>query len=98
VRKTEAAPIGRRNTEKRQLRNKEVQFILETCRSMYTFALQNRRLPPRTGNPFSELPLDRLKIEDARPSFVFTANAELAFFKSASDGALPLVASPASTG
>jgi len=88
LRKIEVAPNGHKNTAKRKLRDKGVQFILETCRSMYTFALKNQHLPPYTGNPFSELPLDRFKIEDAKPIFVFTENVELAFFKSASDWTL----------
>ena len=31
---------------------------------------QRRHLPPYMSNPFSELPLDRSKIEDAKPIFV----------------------------
>ncbi|MBL8793614.1 MAG: tyrosine-type recombinase/integrase [Planctomycetia bacterium] len=90
LRKIEFAPNGHKNATKRKLRDKGVQFILETCRSMYMFALKNRHLAPYTGNPFSELPLDRLKIEDAKPIFVFTADFELAFFKSATDWAFPI--------
>ena len=90
LRRIEVAPNGHQNTAKRKLRDKGVQFILETCRSMYTFALKRRHLPPYAGNPFSELPLDRLKIEDAKPIFVFDADAELAFFQAASDWAFPI--------
>ena len=81
LRRIEVAPNGHQNTAKRKLRDKGAQFILETCRSMYTFALKRRHLPPYAGNPFSELPLDRLKIEDAKPIFVFDADVELAFFQ-----------------
>ena len=98
LRKIEVAPNGHKNTAKRKLRDKGIQFILETCRSMYTFALKNRHLPPYTGNPFSELPLDRFKIEDAKPIFVFTADVELAYFKSASDWAFPIHFTLAKTG
>ena len=83
LRKVEVAPNGHPNTERRQLRDKGVQFILETCRSMYTFALKRRHLPPYAENPFSELPLDRLKVQDAKPIFVFTAATELAFLRAA---------------
>src|SRR5262249_13656309 len=85
LRRIEVAPNGHRNTRKRKLRNKGVQFILETCRAMYNFAVKRRHLPPYVGNPFLELPLDRLKIEDAKPIFVFAAATELAFLKAASD-------------
>jgi integrase len=84
LRKIEVAPNGHCNTVKRRLRDKGVQFILETCRSLYNFAMKRRHLPPYVGNPFSELPLDRMKIEDAKPIFVFDAATELAFCKAAS--------------
>src|SRR5581483_9456996 len=63
LRRIEVAPNGHRNTRKRKLRDKGVQFILETFRAMYNFAVKRRHLPPYVGNPFLELPLDRLKIE-----------------------------------
>src|ERR1700686_1376116 len=74
---------GHPHTAKRKLRDKGVQFVLETCRAMYTFAGKRRHLPPYACNPFAELPLDRLKIEDAKPIFVFDADTELAFLKTA---------------
>jgi integrase len=98
LRKIEVAPNGHKNSAKRRLRDKGVQFILETCRAMYNFALKRRHLPPYTGNPFLELPLDRLKIQDAKPIFVFDAESELAFFKAASDWAFPIHFTLAKTG
>jgi integrase len=83
LRKREIACNGHPNTAKRRLRDKGVRFILETCRSMYTFAGKRRHLPPYSSNPFSELPLDRFKIEDAKPIFVFNEQTELAFLKGA---------------
>jgi integrase len=98
LRKLEVAPNGHQHSAKRKLRDKGIQYILETCRSMYNFALKRRHLPPYASNPFSELPLDRLKIEDAKPIFVFKANTELAFFKAASDWAFPIHFTLAKTG
>jgi integrase len=98
LRRIEVAPNGHRNSRKRTLRDKGVQFILETCRAMYNFAVKRRHLPPHVGNPFLELPLDRLKIEDAKPIFVFDAAAELAFLKAASGWAFPLHFTLAKTG
>jgi hypothetical protein len=97
LRKIEVAPNGHKNAKKRRLRDKGVQFILETCRAMSNFAVK-RRHPPYVGNPFLELPLDRLKIEDAKPIFVFDAATELAFLKAASDWAFPLHFTLAKTG
>lgn len=98
LRKLEVAPNGHKNTAKRKLRDKGIQYILETNRSMYNFALKRRHLPPYVGNPFSELPLDRLKIEDAKPIFVFDAATELAFFRAAPDWAFPIHFTLAKTG
>jgi integrase len=98
LRKIEVAPNGHKNTAKRHLRDKGIRFILETCRAMYTYALKRRHLPPYAGNPFSELPLDRMKIEDAKPIFVFTAATEMAFLKAASDWAFPIHFTLAKTG
>ena len=77
---------------------KGVQFIFETCRSLYAYALKRRHLPPYAGNPFSELPLERLKIEDAKAIFVFTADTELAFLRRCSEWAFPVHFTLAKTG
>jgi integrase len=98
LRRIEVAPNGHRNSQKRKLRDKGVQFILETCRAMYNYAVKRRHLPPYVGNPFLELPLDRLKIEDAKPIFVFDAATELVFFQAASDWAFPIHFTLAKTG
>jgi integrase len=65
---------------------------------MYNFAMKRRHLPPYAGNPFAELPLDRLKIEDAKAIFVFDAATELAFLKAASAWAFPIHFTLAKTG
>ena len=98
LRKLEVAPNGHKHSAKRKLRDKGIQYVLETCRSMYNFALKRRHLPPYVSNPFSELPLDRFKIEDAKPIFVFNEPTELAFFKAASDWAFPIHFTLAKTG
>jgi integrase len=98
LRAVEVAPNGHKNTAKRKLRMKGVQFILETCRSLYAYALKRRHLPPYVGNPFSELPLDRLKVEDAKPVFVFDAATELAFLRRCSGWAFPVHFTLAKTG
>ena len=98
LRKIEVAPNGHANSAKRKLRSKGVQYVLETCRAMYSYAVKKRHLPPYAGNPFSELPLDRMRIEDAKPIFVFHARTELAFLKACSDWAFPIHFTLAKTG
>src|SRR5260370_32362481 len=94
----EAAQNGPQTTGKRKLRAKGIQFTLAPSRSMYTCACKRRHLPPYAGNPFSDLPLDRMKIEDAKPIFIFEPATELAFFKVTSDWAFPVHFTLAKTG
>lgn len=98
LRKIEVAPNGHANSAKRHLRDKGVQFVLETCRAMYGCAAKRRHLPPHSPNPFGELPLDHLKIEDAKPIFVFDHDTELAFFQNADAWSLPIHALLSKTG
>jgi integrase len=98
LRRIEVAPNGHPNTPKRRLRDKGIKFILETCRAMYAFATKRRHLPPYAGNPFAQLPLDRLKIEDSKPVFVFDAETELTFFRAADRWSFPIHFTLATTG
>jgi hypothetical protein len=67
-----------------------VQYVLETCRTTYTYAVKRRQVPPYVGNPFSELPLDTKKVGDAKPIFVATAGTELKSLKACSAWAFPI--------
>jgi integrase len=81
LRSVEVAPNGHPSADRRKPRANGVRFILETCRALYTFAARRRHLPPYAGNPFAVLPLDRLKVTDSKPIFVFDAATELAFLR-----------------
>jgi integrase len=81
LRNLETSPNGHANTAKRRLRHKGIQFILETCRTLYAFAAKRRHLPPYSPNPFAELPLGRFRIEDAKPIFLFDADTEFEFLE-----------------
>jgi len=98
LRAVEIAPNGHPHTAKRKLRDKGVRFVLETCPAMYTYAGNRRHLPPYAGNPFRELPLDRLKIEDAKNTCVFDADTELAFLHAVNAWAFPIHFSLSKTG
>ena len=98
LRTLEVAPNGHPHAARRRLRDKGIQFILETCRALYAFAAKRRHLPPYAGNPFADLPLDRLKVEDAKPIFIFDAATELAFFRASDAWAFPLHLTLAKTG
>ncbi len=85
LRTTDVAPNGHPNAKRRRLRDRGVQYVLQTVRAMYTLAGKWRNLPPHAGNPFSELPLDRMKLEDAKPIFLFDADTELSFLQAADE-------------
>jgi integrase len=98
LRAVELAPNGHPNAVRRRLRDKGVRFILETCRSLYNFARKRHHLPPYAENPFAELPLDRMKVEDAKPIFVFDAQNELGFLRAAESWDFPIHLTLAKTG
>lgn len=83
LRTREVAPNGHANSKRRRLRDKGVQFVLETCRSLYAFAQRSRHLPPYFGNPFGDLQLDRMRIEDSKAIFLFDEASELKFLRTA---------------
>jgi integrase len=98
LRTLKVAPNGHANTRKRLLRGKGIRYILEVCRSMYAFAAKKRHLPPYAENPFAELALERMKVEDAKPIFLFDEETELAFFQAAADWSFPVHFTLAKTG
>lgn len=98
LRQIEVAPNGHENSQRRRLRHKGIIFILETCRSLYGFAAKRRHLPPYAENPFAIIPFGKLKIEDAKPIFVFDENSEGAFLRAADDWAFPIHFTLAKTG
>lgn len=83
LRAIRVAPNGHRNSTRRPLRDNGVRYILETCRSMYTYAAKRRHLPPYTDNPFAGVGGKRSRVEDAKPIFVFNEESELAFLQTA---------------
>ena len=98
LRSRSVSPNGHANTNKRRLRDKGVQFILEVCRSMFGFAQRQRCLPPYAANPFAELGVDRMRLEDAKAIFVFDASTELLFLLAASDWEFAVHVTLAKTG
>jgi integrase len=98
LRRVEVTPNGHKNTARRRLLTRGVQYVLETCRAMYAYAVKRRHLPPYAGNPFSALPLDKMRIEDAKPIFVFAADTELKFFRACPGWAFPVHFTLAKTG
>ncbi|MFQ5425409.1 MAG: tyrosine-type recombinase/integrase, partial [Phycisphaerae bacterium] len=89
---------GHANTPKRLLRDKGVQFILGACRSLYSFAARRRVLPPYFENPFSELGIERLQVEDAKSIHVFSSVEAAAFLEACDDWQFPIFFALCQTG
>lgn len=98
LRSLPVSPNGHIHTAKRLLRDKGVRFIAEVCRAMYSYAARQRHLPPYAANPFADLRLDRMRIEDAKPVFVFDAETELRFLHAAKAWEFPIHFLMAKTG
>jgi integrase len=98
LRRVLVAPNGHPHTSRRRLRDKGVRFILEVCRSLYAFAGRRRHLPPYAENPFGGLSTKRIRIEDAKPLFVFDAATEAAFLAAADGWSFPIQFTLAKTG
>jgi len=98
LRSQRVASNGRAAAPQRRMSGKGLSFTLQTCRTMFNYGLKRRHFPPYVGNPFSELPVDRMKIEDAKPIFVLTEDLEFQCLSKACDWAFPFHFLAAKTG
>ena len=90
LRTMKVAPNGHPHTRKRPLLDKGIKFILQSCRSMFNYAIKHRHLSPYAENPFSVLELDRMPIENAKPIVIFTPAQEQEFLAACDDWQFPL--------
>lgn len=98
LRAVQVAPNGHAHTAKRTLRDKGVKFVLGSCRSMFTYGVKHRMMPPYADNPFSSLRIERLPIEDAKPIHVFNADEEDRFLGACDPWQFPMFYLLAKTG
>jgi len=90
LRTVQVAPNGHANARKRPLLDKGIQFILETCRCMFRYTIKRRHLSPYAENPFSELELDRLPIENSKPVHILTPDLEGQLLEACDDWQFPV--------
>ena len=90
LRALRVSPNGHPHTPKRPLLDKGIKYILETCRSMFHYAIRYRHLPPYTENPFTALDLDRIPVENSKPVVIFSPEDEEAFLRASDDWQFPL--------
>jgi len=98
LRRIRVAPNGHPSSCRRPLREGGIQFVLNTCRTLYQYALKRRHLPPYAQNPFSDLAGRKLCDDDAKPIFVFDEVTEHRFFEAADDWGFPIHFIAAKTG
>ncbi|MBP7937739.1 MAG: tyrosine-type recombinase/integrase [Phycisphaerae bacterium] len=98
LRQIRVAPNGHPKAAKVALRDKGILFILETCRALFNYALKHKHLPPYHENPFGQLRLDRLPIENAKPIEPFDEEQERLFFAKCDAWQLPIFLTLALTG
>jgi integrase len=84
LRTTVTSPNGHPNAAKRTLRDKGICFILGATRALMNFAARQRHVPPYAKNPFSEIGVERMRIEDAKPIAVLGPEEEAAFLRACS--------------
>lgn len=90
LRTIQVASNGHANARKRPLRDKGIKYILCCCRTMFAFAMKRRHLSPYAENPFSELDIDRIPVENAKPVSIFSADQEREFLKACDDWQFPV--------
>ena len=78
LRMIRVAPNGHPHSAKRPLLDKGIQYILETCRTLFAYAMKRRHLSPYAENPFTALELGRLPIEHVRSIVLPTSEQQVA--------------------
>ena len=90
LRHKKVAPNGHRRARQRPLRDAGIKFILETCCSLFNYALRHRHLPPYAENPFRTIEVCRIPVEDAKPVVPFSADQELQLLQACDDWQFPI--------
>jgi len=81
LRTVKISPNGSSGAKKRLMRDKGVLHVLRTCRTLVNYAARHRHTPPYATNPFTDLRIERMKIEDKKRIVLFTQAEEAAFLE-----------------
>lgn len=85
LRHKKVAPNGHRHARKRLLRDTGVKFVLETCCSLFNYAIRHRHLPPYADNPFRTIEVSRIPVEDSKIVIPFTPEQEVQLLQACDD-------------
>jgi integrase len=81
LRTVKISPNGSSGAKKRLMKDKGVLHVLRTCRTLVNYAARHRHMPPYATNPFTDLRIERMKIEDKKRIVLFTQAEEAAFLQ-----------------
>lgn len=90
LRSKKVAPNGHRRARQRPLRDAGIKFILETCCSLFNYAVRQRHLPPYADNPFRTIEVSRIPVEDSKIVVPFTAEQEVKLLEACDDWQFPI--------
>ena len=79
LRTVPVAPNGSPGATKRLMKDKGVLFVLQSCRALVNFAARRRHMPPYATNPFTDMRIERMRIEDAKTISVLSQELEAEF-------------------
>ncbi len=81
LRTVKISPNGSSKAKKRLMKDKGVLHVLRTCRTLVNYAARHRHMPPYATNPFTDLRIERMKIENKKRIVLFTQAEEAAFLE-----------------
>jgi len=84
LRTVRISPNGSPNAKKVLMRDRGVLSVLRTCRAFWNFAYHHRHVPPYSKNPFTEIRIEAMRIDDMKPKYVLTPDEEAEFLKACS--------------
>jgi len=98
LRSTLVAANGHKNSPKRRLLDKGVLFIAETCRTLFSYASSHRHLPPYAKNPFSEISISEMQVDERKPIRVLTLIEERKLLENCDPYLFPIILTMMMTG
>ena len=98
LRNRHVAPNGHKNAKKRPLRDAGVKYILQCSSNLLNYAKRQKHLPPYFENPFINISIGRLTVEDGKPNVVFTSEEETKLLEASDEWLQPIMLTFLQTG
>jgi integrase len=92
------SPNGHARTRKRVMRDRGILGVLRTCRAFWNYAAKHRHVPPYSTNPFTEIRIECMRIDNMKPKVILTQEQEETFLRACDPWEFRLFFSLAFTG